>query len=68
MPIAEHSYNCFFSSVQFLVMYRARNNGDIHRDDVIAAVAGDVMAAGKGHTVNLKNPDLAICVEIIKVI
>jgi len=26
-----------------------------------------VMNAGKGHTVNLNKPDLAICVEIIKV-
>ncbi|XP_078376011.1 THUMP domain-containing protein 1-like [Oculina patagonica] len=50
----------------FCVMYKSRNNSSMHRDDTIAALAAMVMNAGKGHTVNLNNPDLAICVEIIK--
>lgn len=37
------------------------------RDETIAMLAGLVMSAGKGHKVDLSNPDLAICVEIIKV-
>lgn len=48
-------------------MYKSRNNSSIQRDDTIAALAAMVMNAGRGHTVNLNNPDLAICVEIIKV-
>ena len=48
-------------------MYKSRNNSSIHRDDTISALASIVMNAGKGHTVNLNNPDLAICVEIMKV-
>ncbi|XP_058943579.2 THUMP domain-containing protein 1-like [Pocillopora verrucosa] len=50
----------------FSVMYKSRNNSSIHRDDTISALASIVMNAGKGHTVNLNNPDLAICVEIMK--
>ena len=37
------------------------------RDETIAMLADLVMSAGKGHKVDLNNPDLAICVEIIKV-
>lgn len=48
-------------------MYKSRNNSSIHRDDTISTLASIVMNAGKGHTVNLNNPDLAICVEIMKV-
>ena len=48
-------------------MYKSRNNSSIQRDDTIAKLAAMVMNAEKGHTVNLNNPDLAICVEIIKV-
>ncbi|KAJ7384097.1 THUMP domain-containing protein 1 [Desmophyllum pertusum] len=50
----------------FCVIYKSRNNSSITRDDAIATLAGIVMNAGKGHTVNLSKPDLAICVEIIK--
>ena len=39
----------------------------MERDETIAMLAGLVMSAGKGHKVDLNNPDLAICVEIIKV-
>ena len=39
----------------------------MHRDDTIAMLAGIVLNAGKGHTVELNKPDLAICVEIVKV-
>ena len=37
------------------------------RDETIAVLAGLVISAGKGHKVDLNNPDLAVCVEIIKV-
>lgn len=50
----------------FCVMYKSRNNSNIQRDNTIAKLAAMVMNADKGHTVNLNNPDLAICVEIIK--
>ena len=56
-----------FFSLQFCVMYKSRNNSNIQRDNTIAKLAAMVMNADKGHTVNLNNPDLAICVEIIKV-
>ena len=37
------------------------------RDETIAVLAGLVISAGKGHKVDLNSPDLAVCVEIIKV-
>lgn len=48
-------------------MYKARNNDSIHRDDVIASLAKIVREADMGHTVDLNNPDLTICVEIVRV-
>ena len=48
-------------------MYKNRNNSDMHRDDVITAIAGLLLSTGKGHKVDLRNPDYTICVEIIKV-
>lgn len=54
-------------SLQFCVMYKSRNSSSIQRDDVIAKLAAMVMNAEKGHTVNLNKPDLAVCVEVIKV-
>ena len=63
----ECTLSCTFICFQFCVIYKSRNNSSIHRDDIIALLAGIVMGAGKGHTVDLNNPDLAICVEIIKV-
>ena len=56
-----------FIGLQFCVIYKCRNNSNIHRDDTIAMLAGIVLNAGKGHTVDLNKPDLAICVEIVKV-
>ena len=48
-------------------MYKNRNNSDMHRNDVITAIAGFILGSGKGHQVDLRNPDYTICVEIIKV-
>ena len=48
-------------------MFKSRNNGTVQRDETIAMLASIVENSGKGHTVNLSKPDLAICVEIIKV-
>ena len=39
----------------------------MHRNDVITAIAGFILGSGKGHQVDLRNPDYTICVEIIKV-
>ena len=55
------------AGLQFCIIYRSRNNSNVDRDETIAMLAGLVMSAGKGHKVDLNNPDLAICVEIIKV-
>ena len=55
------------AGLQFCIIYRSRNNSNVERDETIAMLAGLVMSAGKGHKVDLNNPDLAICVEIIKV-
>ncbi|XP_074622918.1 THUMP domain-containing protein 1-like isoform X1 [Acropora palmata] len=52
--------------LKFSVMFKSRNNGTVQRDETIAMLASIVENSGKGHTVNLSKPDLAICVEIIK--
>ena len=53
---------------QFAVVYKARNNKDACRDDIIKALA--TLATQNGdysHIVDLSNPDLTIVVEIVKV-
>ena len=53
---------------QFAVQYKARNNKDVIRDDIITALASLVTRNGDySHTVDLSNPDLTVVVEIIKV-
>lgn len=57
----------FFIS-QFAVHYKARNNTDVSRDDIIKVLASLVTQNGEfSHTVDLSNPDLSVVVEIIKV-
>jgi len=57
-----------YAKLQFAVAYKARNNGEVIRDNVILWIAE---AVNKGdtykHKVDLSNPDLVILVEIIKV-
>jgi hypothetical protein len=48
------------------IMFRHRWN-DMHRDDTISALADSVHAKCPSLTVNLKNPDFAIIVEVLKV-
>ena len=55
-------------TLQFAVNYKARNNSDVNRDEIIKLVAGMVVKNGDfDHQVDLNNPDLTIVVEIIKV-
>ena len=50
------------------MQYKARNNKDVIRDDIITALASLVTRNGDySHTVDLSNPDLTVVVEIIKV-
>ncbi|XP_032233846.2 THUMP domain-containing protein 1 isoform X2 [Nematostella vectensis] len=51
---------------KFAITFKARNNSNMQRDDVIKLLAGLIGEAGKGHTVDLGNPDWTICVEVIK--
>ena len=54
--------------LQFAVVYKARNNTDVSREDIIKTLASLVTQNGDYlHTVDLSNPDLTIVVEIIKV-
>ena len=53
---------------QFAVVYKARNNKDARRDDIIKTLA--TLATQNGdysHNVDLSDPDLTIVVEIVKV-
>ena len=57
----------FNIAFQFAVVYKARNNAEIVRDNVILWVAEAVNKEDTyKHKVNLSNPDLVILVEIIK--
>ena len=48
--------------------YKARNNKDVNRDDIIKLLASMVTREGDfSHVVDLSNPDLTVVVEIIKV-
>ena len=58
---------CPLLLVQFAVVFKSRNNGDMKRDDIIKVVADVANAGGITHKVDLSNPELVICVEIIKV-
>ena len=49
------------------MVYKARNNGEIIRDNVISWIAEAVNKGGTyKHQVDLSNPELVILVEIIK--
>ena len=50
------------------MQYKARNNKDVKRDDIIELLASLVTKNGDfSHKVDLNNPDLCVIVEIIKV-
>jgi tRNA acetyltransferase TAN1 len=53
--------------LKFAVVYKARNNQDVDREDIIKTLASLVTRSGDyPHVVDLRNPDLTIIVEIIK--
>jgi hypothetical protein len=56
-------YSQFFLILQWCVEFRSRNNPHVTKDciDAIASLVSKV------HTVNLKNPELTIVIEIFKV-
>ncbi|XP_065830360.1 THUMP domain-containing protein 1-like [Oscarella lobularis] len=59
------------ASRKFAVVYKARNNDEVKRDDIIKTVAHLVTqptseSTTYQHVVDLKNPDLVIVVEIVK--
>ena len=50
------------------MVYKARNNKDVCRDDIIKTLASLATRNGDySHTVDLNDPDLTIVVEIVKV-
>ncbi|CAI8001680.1 THUMP domain-containing protein 1, partial [Geodia barretti] len=52
---------------QFAVVYKARNNQDVNREEIIKTLASLVTMNGDyPHRVDLLNPDLTIVVEIVK--
>ncbi|XP_043567879.1 THUMP domain-containing protein 1 isoform X2 [Chiloscyllium plagiosum] len=50
----------------FQIVYKARNNSHMSRDDVIRALAGVVINLNPENKVDLNNPEYTIIVEIIK--
>ncbi|XP_069762368.1 THUMP domain-containing protein 1 isoform X2 [Narcine bancroftii] len=50
----------------FQIVYKARNNNHMSRDDVIKALAGVVVNLNAENKVDLRNPEYTIIVEIIK--
>uniref|UniRef100_A0A182RB18 THUMP domain-containing protein n=1 Tax=Anopheles funestus TaxID=62324 RepID=A0A182RB18_ANOFN len=50
----------------FAILFNRRLNNDLSRDDVIRELAELIAAKNSGNKANLKNPDLAVIVEVIK--
>ncbi|XP_053664131.1 THUMP domain-containing protein 1 homolog [Anopheles marshallii] len=50
----------------FAILFNRRLNNDLSRDDVIRELAELITAKNAGNKANLKNPDLAVIVEVIK--
>lgn len=50
----------------FSVIYNHRNNSSLNRDEIIKEVAAIVSSKNEKHVVNLKNPDLAVILEVIR--
>uniref|UniRef100_A0A4W3I2T5 THUMP domain-containing protein 1 n=1 Tax=Callorhinchus milii TaxID=7868 RepID=A0A4W3I2T5_CALMI len=50
----------------FQIVYKARNNSHMSRDNVIKALAGVVISLNPENKVDLNNPEYTIIVEIIK--
>ncbi|KAI9202663.1 uncharacterized protein BJ171DRAFT_569450 [Polychytrium aggregatum] len=51
---------------KFAIVFKARNNDKIDRDELIATLAQIVNETEAKHTVDLKQPDLVIIVEVFK--
>uniref|UniRef100_A0A182WIY7 THUMP domain-containing protein n=1 Tax=Anopheles minimus TaxID=112268 RepID=A0A182WIY7_9DIPT len=50
----------------FAILFNRRLNNDLSRDDVIRELAELIAAKNPGNKANLKSPDLAVTVEVIK--
>uniref|UniRef100_A0A182MV65 THUMP domain-containing protein n=1 Tax=Anopheles culicifacies TaxID=139723 RepID=A0A182MV65_9DIPT len=50
----------------FAILFNRRLNNDLSRDDVIRELADLIAAKNSGNKANLKSPDLAVIVEVIK--
>uniref|UniRef100_S4R8K1 THUMP domain-containing protein 1 n=1 Tax=Petromyzon marinus TaxID=7757 RepID=S4R8K1_PETMA len=52
----------------FQVVYKARNNGNMHREETIKAVAGVVLKLNAENHVDLTEPELTVVVEVIRAV
>ncbi|CAM9741739.1 unnamed protein product [Lampetra planeri] len=52
----------------FQVVYKARNNGNMHREETIKAVAGVVLKLNAENQVDLTEPELTVVVEVIRAV
>ncbi|XP_058125590.1 THUMP domain-containing protein 1 homolog [Anopheles ziemanni] len=50
----------------YAIIFHRRLNNELSRDDVIRELADLITAKNAGNKANLKNPDLAVIVEVIK--
>uniref|UniRef100_A0A182J699 Uncharacterized protein n=1 Tax=Anopheles atroparvus TaxID=41427 RepID=A0A182J699_ANOAO len=50
----------------YAIIFNRRLNNELSRDDVIRELADLITAKNAGNKANLKNPDLAVIVEVIK--
>jgi len=56
------------SSTSYSVIFKTRNNGSIGRDDVIKLVGNVVRNLEGESSVDLKSPDLAIIIEVVRAV
>ncbi|XP_019505456.1 PREDICTED: THUMP domain-containing protein 1 [Hipposideros armiger] len=52
----------------FQIVYKSRNNSNIHRDEVIKVFAGIVGSLNSENKVDLTNPQYTVVVEVIKAV
>ncbi|KAJ3026836.1 UNVERIFIED_CONTAM: hypothetical protein HDU68_004974 [Siphonaria sp. JEL0065] len=69
VPMAQRVLPKYFDGGEpkkFAIIWARRNNDTIERETLIPELASIVTAANPNHSVELKNPDLCIIVEIFK--
>ncbi|XP_062522316.1 THUMP domain-containing protein 1-like isoform X2 [Corticium candelabrum] len=65
--LERHFHGTKSKSMSYAVAYKARNNSELKRDEVISVVAALVDGDGSfGHKVNLTSPELVVVVEVVK--